>query len=75
MLAGVYADLAKKARARRQTKFALHADKKATAHFQDSIESAGQIGANAAMGQVYRDWGRVCQESPGQAANEICHAC
>jgi len=41
ILASVYADLAKQARDRRQTKFALLADNKATAYFQDSIESAG----------------------------------
>ena len=40
MLACVYADLANKARARRQKKFSMYADKKATAQFQDSIESA-----------------------------------
>ena len=62
MLASVYADLAKKARARQQKKLALHADKKAAAYFQDSIESAGQIGANAALSRAYSDWGRVYQE-------------
>jgi tetratricopeptide (TPR) repeat protein len=62
MLASVYADLANKARARQQKKFAMHADKKATAQFQDSIESARQIGANTALGRAYRDWGRVNQE-------------
>ena len=62
MLAGVYADLANKARARRQKKFSMHADKKATAQFQDSIESARQIGANADLARIYRDWGRVNQE-------------
>ncbi len=61
MLAIVYADLARKARARRQKKFALHADKKATAYFQDSIESAKQIGANAALGRAYRFWGLAYQ--------------
>jgi hypothetical protein len=40
----------------------MHADKKATAHFQGSIESARQIGANAALGRAYRDWGLICQE-------------
>ena len=62
ILASVYAELSKKARDRRQTKFALLADNKATAYFQDSIESAGQIGANATLGRAYRDWGRLYQE-------------
>jgi len=42
--------------------FALLADSKATAYFQDSIESAEQIGANATLGRAYRDWGRLYQE-------------
>jgi tetratricopeptide (TPR) repeat protein len=64
ILASVYAELSQKARDRdrRQTKFAQLADNKATAYFQDSIESAGQIGANATLGRAYRDWGGLYQE-------------
>jgi tetratricopeptide (TPR) repeat protein len=62
MLANVYAGIARKALIRRRKKLARHTDKKATAHFQDSIESAGQIGANAVLGRAYRDWGRLYSE-------------
>jgi class 3 adenylate cyclase/tetratricopeptide (TPR) repeat protein len=74
MLAKVYAVLARKARDRRQKKFALHADNKATSHFQESIESARQIGANAALGRAYHDWGRVYQEKGDTSKAADCFA-
>jgi tetratricopeptide (TPR) repeat protein len=74
ILASVYAELSKKARDRRQTKFALLADSKATAYFQDSIESAGQIGANATLGRAYRDWGRLYQEKGDTDKAAACFA-
>ena len=76
ILASVYAGLAKKARIRQQQKFALHAEDKATAHFQDSIETAKQIGANATLGRAYRDWGSVYQErgDTNQAAKCMAQA-
>ena len=57
ILANVYADLACKARFRQQGNFALLAEKRATAYFKKSIESAKQIGAKATLGKAYRDWG------------------
>ena len=58
------------------TKFALHADKKATAYFQDTIDIAGQIGANATLGRAYRYWGCVHQEKGdnNQAAECVSQA-
>jgi tetratricopeptide (TPR) repeat protein len=72
MLASVYADLAQRARARRQTKFAQHADNKATAYFQDSIEAAGQIGAKATLGQAYRGWSRLYEEKGDSDKARAC---
>ena len=74
ILASVYADLAKKARIGRQTKFALLADNKATAYFQDSIEAAREIGANATLGRAYRDWGRLYQEKGDADKASECFA-
>jgi tetratricopeptide (TPR) repeat protein len=62
ILANVYADLSRKARFRQQEKFALLAEKKATAYFQKSIESARQMGATATSEKAYRDWGDFCKD-------------
>ena len=63
MLAGVYADLARKARFRRLDKYALRACAKANTYFQDSIELAEQISAKGTLGQAYHDWGKFCEEN------------
>jgi len=74
MLASVYADLAKKARSRKLSKYALRACEKANAYFQDSIESAEQISAKAMLGQAYRDWGNFCKERGDTHKAEKCFA-
>jgi tetratricopeptide (TPR) repeat protein len=74
ILASLYAELSKKARDRRQTKLAQLADNKATAYFQDSIESAEQIGANATLGRAYRDWGRLYLEKGDTDKAAACFA-
>jgi class 3 adenylate cyclase/tetratricopeptide (TPR) repeat protein len=62
ILATVYASLARKARFRQQEKFALLAEKRATAYFKKSIESARQMGATATLEKVYRDWSDFCED-------------
>jgi class 3 adenylate cyclase/tetratricopeptide (TPR) repeat protein len=63
MLASVYADLARKARSRNLSKYALSACDKANVYFQTSIESAEQINAKAVLGQAYREWGSLCKDT------------
>jgi tetratricopeptide (TPR) repeat protein len=74
ILASVYAFLAKKARARQLTKFAMHACDKANTYFQDSIESARQIGVNATLGRTYHEWSRLYQEKGDSDKAEECFA-
>jgi tetratricopeptide (TPR) repeat protein len=74
MLAGVYADLAKKARSRNLSKYALSACDKANVYFQDSIKSAEQISAKAILGQAYRNWGNFCKEKGDNGKAEKCFA-
>ena len=57
MLAAVYSDLTRKARASRQKSLALRADTRAAVYFQSAIESALQIGAKGTLAQAYRNWG------------------
>jgi len=62
ILANVYADLARKARSRKHEKFALLAEKRATAYFKNSIESALHIGAKATLGKAYFDLAVFCKD-------------
>jgi len=73
ILANVYADLSRKARFRQQEKFALLAEKRATAYFQKSIESARQMGTTATLGKAYRDWGDFCKGKPMIADYILTH--
>jgi tetratricopeptide (TPR) repeat protein len=62
MLAAVYSDLTRKARAGRQKSLALRADTRAAVYFQSSIESALQIGAKGTLAQAYRNWGNFYKD-------------
>ena len=62
MLAAVYSDLTRKARAGRQKSLALRADTRAAVYFQSSIESARQIGAKGTLAQAYRNWGNFYKD-------------
>jgi tetratricopeptide (TPR) repeat protein len=62
MVASVYAELYRKARAGGQAEWALCAQKQAAAYFQDAVESAAEIGAKATLARAYRAWGRFYQE-------------
>ena len=62
MLAAVYSDLTRKARAGRQKSLALRADTRAVVYFQSSIESARQIGAKGTLAQAYRNWGNFFKD-------------
>ncbi len=57
MLAAVYSDLTRKARAGRHKELARQADRQATSYFERSIASARQIGAKGTLAQAYRNWG------------------
>ena len=74
MLASVYADLAKKARSRNLSKYALIASDKANVYFKNSIESAEQINAKAILSQAYRDWGIFSKEKGDSEKAEKCFA-
>ncbi|MBT8365523.1 MAG: hypothetical protein KJP23_12530, partial [Deltaproteobacteria bacterium] len=74
IVANVYAELAKKAQTRQLTKFAMHAYNKANYYFQDSIETARQIGANAKLGRAYCDWGRLHEDRGDSDKTEACFA-
>ena len=62
MLAAVYSELSRKARAGGREELALCAEKQATAYFQDADESAAEIGAKGTLARAYRAWGRFYQE-------------
>jgi len=72
MLAGVYADLAKKAWSRNLSKYALRACDKANVYFQNAIECAEQIRAKALLGQAHRAWGSFCKETGAFDKAEKC---
>jgi tetratricopeptide (TPR) repeat protein len=62
MLAGIYSELYRKARAGGQAEWALSAQKQAAAYFENAVESAAEIGAKGTLARAYRAWGRFYQE-------------
>jgi tetratricopeptide (TPR) repeat protein len=62
MVASVYAELYRKARAGGQAELSLCAQKQATAYFENAVESAAEIGAKGTLARAYRAWGRFYQE-------------
>jgi hypothetical protein len=62
MLASVYSNLNREARAFRNKKLAQQADSKAAHYFQRSIEWARQIGAKGTLAQAYRAWGNFYKD-------------
>lgn len=62
MLAAVYSDLTRKARAGRHKELARQADRRATSYFERSIASARQIGAKGTLAQAYRNWGNYYRD-------------
>ena len=72
MLAAVYSDLIRKARAGRQKELAQQADDKATDYFQRSIEWARQMGAKGTLAQAYRCWGNFYKDKGNIAKAKDC---
>ncbi|MFZ0243438.1 MAG: AAA family ATPase [Desulfobacterales bacterium] len=62
MLAAVYSDLTRHARAARHEELARQSDRKAAAYFESSIASARQIGAKGTLAQAYRNWGNYYKD-------------
>jgi len=74
MLAAVYAVLARKVKDPQRKKFAAAAAAKAHAYFQESIQSAKQIGANSALGRAYLNWGSLHQQEGNADRAARCFA-
>ncbi|MFZ0610634.1 MAG: AAA family ATPase [Desulfobacterales bacterium] len=62
MLAAVYSDLTRHARAARHNELARQSDRKAASYFQSSIDLARQIGAKGTLAQAYRNWGNYYKD-------------
>jgi tetratricopeptide (TPR) repeat protein len=62
MLAAVYSDLTRRARADRQKEMELQCDSKVVDYFQRSIELARKIGAKGTLAQAYREWGNFYKD-------------
>ncbi len=74
MLAGIYSELTRKARAGRHKEMAQQTDGKATDYFQRSIESARQIGAKGTLAQAYRAWGNLYKDKGNIDKAKDCFA-